>query len=105
MKSRLVKTSVYRGEVVRSVHIEWDGEVGYDYYIMPNRALKKAERKIAATSLMGDRELVEIAVGLAFPGECLSEVQSGPGRFFRSRPSILRYGRHVVVCSRWGIDI
>ena len=39
--NREVHVGVYKGEIVRSVHIDWDDEAGYDYYILPKKAIEK----------------------------------------------------------------
>lgn len=103
--NRTVHTGVYKGEIVRSVHIDWEGESGYDYYILPKRAIKKATRHLENAGIYDDDELAGLATTMAFPSAYLAEHYGGPGQGFRNYPSVLRYGRHVVIASRWGYDI
>lgn len=103
--NRTVHTGVYKGEVVRSVHIDWEGEEGYDYYILPKKAIEKATRHLKTVNVYDEDELAGIAANNAFPGACLSEHYGGPGQAYRNYPSVLTYGRHVVIISGWGYDI
>jgi len=103
--NRTVHVGVYKGEVVRSVHIDWDGETGYDYYILPKKAIEKATRHLRTVDIYDKDELAGIAVASAFPGARLSEHYAGPGQAYRNYPSVLAYGRHVVIVSDWGYDI
>jgi len=104
-KARSVTAAVYKGEVVRSVHIDWEGESGYDYYILPKKAIEKATRHLKTLDAYEEDELAGIAANRAFPGACLSEHYGGPGRSFRNCQSVLSYSKYVVIISRWGYDI
>lgn len=104
--NRTVHVGVYKGEVVRSVHIDFAcGDDGYDYYILPKKAIEKATRHLETVDIYDKDELAGIAAINAFPGACLAEYYGGPGRVYRSYPSVITYGRHVVIISRWGYDI
>ena len=103
--NREVHTGVYKGEVVRSVHIDWDDEAGYDYYILPKKAIEKATRHLETVDIYDEDELAGIAANSAFPGARLAEHYGGPGQAYRHYPSVITYGRHVVIISRWGYDI
>ena len=103
--NRTVHTGVYKGEIVRSVHIDWEGESGYDYYILPKKAIEKVTRHLETVGAYDEDELAGIAANKAFPGACLAEYDGGPGQAYRNYPSVITYGRHVVIISRWGYDI
>jgi len=103
--NRSVSARVYRGEIVRSVHIDWDDEAGYYYYILPKKAIEKATRHLKTVDVYDEDELAGIAASSAFPAARLAEHYGGPGKAFRQYPTVLNYGKHVVIVSRWGYDI
>jgi len=104
--NRSVSARVYKGEVVRSVHIDFSwGETGYDYYILPKKAIEKATRHLRTVDIYDEDELAGIAVTSAFPGARLSEHYAGPGQAYRHSPSVLTFSKYVVIISHWGYDI